>query len=128
VLAACSLASCGGSGGEGDAAQPVAAPAPGPGPGPGPAPNPPPTGSATLSWSAPTLNEDGTQLAGVTGYVIRYGTSANNLAASMDVPGGSATGATVGPLSVGTTYYFSVFTVINGDISDGSSVASVSVP
>jgi len=129
VLATCSLAACGGGAGEqGDGAQPVAAPAPVPNPPPVPVPpNPAPTGSATLTWSVPTLNDDGTPLAGVTGYQIRYGTSPNNLSASVDVPGGSATRTSVGPLTVGTTYYFSVFTVINGGISDGSSVASVSV-
>jgi hypothetical protein len=75
----------------------------------------------------PTVNDDGTPLAGVSGYRIRYGTSANNLSASVDVSGGSATRITVGALTVGTTYYFSIFTLINGGISDGSSVASVSV-
>jgi Fibronectin type III domain len=130
VLATCSMASCGGGGGaEGDGAQPVAAPAPVPNPVPAPVPtpNPTPTGSATITWSVPTLNEDGTPLAGVTGYQIRYGTSPTTLSTSVDVAGGSATRTTVGPLAVGTTYYFSVFTVINGGISDGSSVASVSV-
>jgi hypothetical protein len=33
-------------------------------------------GRATLSWTAPTENTDGTTLANLAGYRIRYGTSA----------------------------------------------------
>lgn len=36
-------------------------------------------GSVSLSWAAPTLNEDGTTLTDLAGYKIYYGTNANDL-------------------------------------------------
>ena len=141
ALAGCTLSACGGSDEEA-AAQPAAAaaptptppptpaPAPTPAPSPSPAPAPAPTSSATLTWTVPALNDDGTPLtlSGVAGYRIRYGTSASNLARSVDVMGASVTRYTVPNLTVGSTYYFSVLTVTNdGAVSLGSSAASVKV-
>jgi len=54
-------------------------------PGPGAAPTTPGqslsggTGSATLSWEAPTTNSDGTALMDLAGYRIYYGSSAEHL-------------------------------------------------
>ena len=54
-------------------------------PGPGAAPTTPGqslsggTGSATLSWEAPTTNTDGTALMDLAGYRIYYGSSATHL-------------------------------------------------
>ena len=36
------------------------------------------TGSTTLEWVAPTLNDDGTTLTDLDGYIIFYGTSSRN--------------------------------------------------
>src|SRR5438309_11629995 len=50
------------------------APSPSPIPPPPPPPPPPPTsGTATLSWLAPTTNTDGAALTDLAGYVIYYG-------------------------------------------------------
>jgi hypothetical protein len=65
------------------------------------------TGSATLSWVAPTLNTDGTPVTNLTGYHIYYGTSAGALSSLIDVPGAATTEYEISNLSSGT-YYFVV--------------------
>jgi hypothetical protein len=65
------------------------------------------TGSATLSWVAPTLNTDGTPVTNLAGYRIYYGTSAGALSSSIDVPGAATTQYEISNLSSGT-YYFVV--------------------
>lgn len=61
-------------------------------------------GDATLSWDAPTTNEDGTPLTDLSGYKIYYGTSSGNYSQSIDV--GNITTYTVGNLTEGVTYFF----------------------
>jgi len=65
------------------------------------------TGSATLSWTAPTLNTNGTTLTDLAGYTIYYGSSANSLTETVQVADPSATSHVVGNLVSGT-YYFSI--------------------
>jgi hypothetical protein len=65
------------------------------------------TGSATLSWTAPTRNSDGTPLADLSGYTIYYGTSPSALTQTIQVASPSATSYVVSGLSPGT-YYFAV--------------------
>jgi hypothetical protein len=65
------------------------------------------TGSATLSWTAPTLNTNGTALTDLAGYTIYYGSSANSLTEILQVADPSATSHVVGNLVSGT-YYFSI--------------------
>ena len=72
-----------------------------------PPPPPPPTQSVTLSWSAPTLNTNGTILNDLAGYYINYGTSATALSQTVTVTGATSTTYTVANLVPGT-YYFSV--------------------
>ena len=73
------------------------------------------------------MNEDGSQLTGVTGYKIRYGTSATNLSSSVDVAGSTVTSFVVRNLPV-ATYYFSVATVTTGGgVSSPSTVASIAI-
>lgn len=71
--------------------------------------NAPPTisGSARLSWTAPTTNIDGSALTDLAGFRIYYGASANTLKLTIDVPDAGAQGYTVNSLAPGT-YYFSV--------------------
>ena len=76
-------------------------------PPPPPPPPPPPTQSVTLSWSAPTLNTNGTILNDLAGYYINYGTSATALSQTVTVTGATSTTYTVANLVPGT-YYFSV--------------------
>jgi hypothetical protein len=65
------------------------------------------SGAATISWTAPTKNTDGSSLTNLTGYKILYGTSSTALNQSMMVNDPKATSATVPALATGT-WYFSV--------------------
>jgi hypothetical protein len=63
------------------------------------------TGSATLSWTPPTLNEDGSPLTNLKGYRIYYGTSSSNLGTMIDIPNSGVTSAIVENLSPATWYF-----------------------
>lgn len=81
-------------------------------------------GGATLSWSAPTSNTDGTTLTNLAGYRIAYGTSSSALTQTVQVANPSVTNYTIGNLSPGT-YYFSVRAYTsNGTESANSNVSS----
>jgi hypothetical protein len=58
-------------------------------------------GTASLSWSRPTENTNGTPLTDLAGYVIRYGTSSTALNDKISVASASATGAKITNLSPG---------------------------
>ena len=70
-----------------------------------------PTGSASLSWTAPTTNNDGSPLADLVGYHIYYGASADLLTTQINVDS-STTSYVVNSLVAGT-WYFAV-TAVNG--------------
>jgi len=63
------------------------------------------SGSATLSWRAPTTNEDGTPLTNLAGYRVRYGTSTGALTRLVDVASAAATTVTIQGLTAGTWYF-----------------------
>jgi hypothetical protein len=63
------------------------------------------TGSATLSWTPPTLNEDGTPLTNLKGYRIYYGTNSSSLGTMLDIPNPGVTSAVVENLSPATWYF-----------------------
>jgi hypothetical protein len=67
----------------------------------------PGTGSATLDWSPPTENADGSPLTNLAGYYVHYGTSDASLTWTIDVADASAATYVVRGLSPGT-YYFAV--------------------
>ena len=84
--------------------------------------------SATVSWTAPVQNTDGTPLTDVAGYVISYGRSPNRLTKSIVVSDPGLTTGTVTGLAAGN-YYFSVATRNStGALSTASSVVSKTVP
>jgi Putative Ig domain len=58
-------------------------------------------GSASLSWSQPTENTDGSRLTNLTGFVIRYGTSSTALKTEISVISAGATGVEITNLSPG---------------------------
>ncbi len=58
-------------------------------------------GTASLSWSRPTVNTDGSPLTNLAGYVIRYGTSSTALDNKISVTSASATGVEITNLSPG---------------------------
>ena len=88
------------------AGQSPSTPIPAPPPAAGPT-NAPSIGSATLSWEAPTENEDGTPISGLAGFRIHFGPSATALNQLIEVSDPASTSYAVDGLSSGT-YYFAV--------------------
>lgn len=68
------------------------------------------TGTATLSWTPPTSNSDGTTLTNLAGYHIRYGRTASNLDQTVSLDNPSINRYVVENLSAGT-WYFAVMAV-----------------
>jgi hypothetical protein len=103
LLACLALSACGGGSGDvsATASPTVAAATPTPG-----AANTG-TGSATLSWTPPTQNSDGSALVTLAGYRVYYGTSAGNLSQTIQLSNPGLTSYVVGNLASGT-YYFAI--------------------
>lgn len=76
-------------------------------------------GSVTLSWTAPTENEDHSILTDLAGYRVYYSPSPG--ASSTFVYVGPTTSASIGNLEPGTPHYFNVTAV---DISGNESTHS----
>jgi len=86
------------------------------------------TGSATVSWTAPTTNSDDTALTDLAGYRIAYGRAADDLAESADIPNPGLTTYTVSNLTSGQ-WFFAVYAVNSaGAQSDVSNVATKTIP
>jgi hypothetical protein len=80
-------------------------------------------GSATLSWSAPTQNTDGTTLTNLAGYRIVYGASASAMSQSIQISNAGVT-TYVLDLMPGT-YFFAIKAYSSaGAESDASNVVS----
>jgi hypothetical protein len=82
----------------------------------------PPPGTANLSWSAPTLNTNGTVLTDLSGYTISYGTSPTALTHSVTITDPTATSYTIPGLAAGTWYF-----AIAANASDGTQSAPTGV-
>lgn len=83
--------------------------------------------SATLSWTAPTQNTDGTTLTNLAGYRIHYGTSATVLSQTIQVSNAGLTTYMIENLSPGT-YYFAVKAYTStGTESESSNVVSKTI-
>jgi fibronectin type 3 domain-containing protein len=80
---------------------------------------------ATLAWSEPTQNEDGTPLTDLVGYHIYVGPDASHLTSQVNIATAATTNYALSGLVSGTTYYFAV-TAVNsaGQESALSNVAS----
>jgi hypothetical protein len=86
------------------------------------------SGSATLTWTPPTMSDDGSTLTAFTGYHLVYGTSTNSLNQTSDVPNPTVTTATVSGLSSGT-WYFAIKTYLaNGTEGALSNPVSKVIP
>jgi hypothetical protein len=85
------------------------------------------TGTATLSWVAPTKNTNGTPVTTLTGYVISYGNSASDLTHSVSVGGGSTTTYEVTGLTTGTWYFAVAAVAADGTTSTPSAVGSKTI-
>jgi len=87
----------------------------------------PPPGNAVLSWTAPTLNTDGTALTDLSGYTISYGTSPTALTQSVSITDPTATSYTITGLAAGTWYFAIAATASDGTQSALTSVVSVTI-
>ena len=62
-------------------------------------------GSATLSWTPPTQNTDGSTITNLAGFRIQYGTSASALTQTIEVSNPGVATYVVTGLSSGTWYF-----------------------
>ncbi len=81
------------------------------------------TGSATLTWTAPTQNVDGSPLTNLAGYEVRYGQSAAALKQTIDIRNPGTTTVRIDRLSAGT-WYFTVAAYTNVGVESAPSVAA----
>ena len=79
-------------------------------------------GSAELTWTAPTLNEDGTVLTNLAGYKVRYGQSPGALSQVIDIAAPGTTSVTVEGLS-GGTWFFTVASYTNTGVESAQTGA-----
>jgi len=70
------------------------------------------TGSATLSWLAPTTTTSGAALTDLAGYVIYYGSSASSLSQSVQIATVGMQTYVLDNLTAGT-WYFAIAAVTN---------------
>jgi len=84
-------------------------------------------GTATLKWTPPTQNTDGSSVTNLTGYVISYGNSASMLSQTVSITSASTTSYTVQNLGQGTWYFAVSATESDGTTSALSSVVSKTI-
>jgi hypothetical protein len=85
------------------------------------------SGSATLSWTPPTQNTDGSALTNLAGYRIQYGRSQNNLDQTVLLNNASLNRFVVEDLSSGTWFFTVVSVSSGGAASDASNIASKTI-
>ena len=90
-------------------------------------PAPTVTGAATINWTPPTQNSDGSTLADLSGYNLYYGSSPTGLTQRLPVANPGATSVTVQNLAAGTYYFAMTAYNSSGMESALSSVGSKSI-
>jgi len=86
------------------------------------------SGTAVVSWAAPTSNTDGTALTDLAGFRVVYGRAQNTLDQAVEVNNPGLTSYTVTDLASGQ-WYFAVYAVNQrGIASDLSNVATKTIP
>jgi hypothetical protein len=85
------------------------------------------TGTATLSWTPPTENSDGSALTDLAGYQVYYGQSQNNLTKTVTLNNASLSTYVVENLGSGTWYFALVAVNSRGTTSVFSSVATKTI-
>ena len=86
------------------------------------------SGTATLTWTAPVTNTDGSALTDLAGYHVHYGNSPSALSTVVDVPNAGAVSDTIGGLSSGT-WYFAISAYTTSAVESAlSNTASKSIP
>jgi hypothetical protein len=88
----------------------------------------PAIGSATLTWSIPTQNTNGTPLTNLAGFNIYYGTSASNLNQSVQIANPALTSYALTNLASGTWYFSINDYTTAGTESAVSNIASTTIP
>jgi hypothetical protein len=86
------------------------------------------TGSATLSWTPPTRNSDGSTLTNLAGYRILYGNSPGSLTRTVQVANPGTSRYVVENLASGTWYFAVRAYSTSGAESSTSNTASKTVP
>jgi hypothetical protein len=86
------------------------------------------TGSATVTWTAPTTNTDGTALTDLAGFHIYYGQSPSSMTTTIDVANAGTTSYTVNDLASGTWYFAVNAYTTSGAESALSTTGSKSIP
>jgi hypothetical protein len=79
-------------------------------------------GTATLNWSQPVDNTNGTPLTNLAGYVVRYGTNPAALSSQISVSSASTTDVEISNLSPGS-WYFEVASVNTASVESAFSSA-----
>jgi hypothetical protein len=88
----------------------------------------PATGSATLTWVAPTVNADGTPLTDLAGYFVRYGTTSGTYSTNLRLADATLGMYVVQNLPSGT-YFFTVAAFDTSDnVSTNSNEVSKTIP
>lgn len=85
------------------------------------------TGSATLNWTPPTTNTDGSSLTNLAGYHIYYGTSSTNLSQSVQLTNPGLASYTIENLSPGKWYFDVRSYTTTGVESAASNLASKTI-
>jgi hypothetical protein len=86
------------------------------------------TGTASLSWSVPTVNTNGSSLTDLAGYIIHYGTSSGALTQTIQLTDPDLTSYVVRNLTAGTYYFAISGYATTGLQSSDSSEVSKTVP
>jgi hypothetical protein len=85
------------------------------------------TGSASLSWTPPTRNTDGSTLTNLAGYRISYGTSASALSQIVTISNPGISSYVIENLNAGTWYFAIKAYTSSANESAASTVASKSI-
>ena len=86
------------------------------------------TGNATLSWSAPSENSDGSALTDLGGFKIYYGGALTQLTNTITLTNPGLLTYVVAELPIGTTYYFAVTAVTTTGVeSTRSDIVSATI-
>jgi hypothetical protein len=85
------------------------------------------TGTATLSWTPPTENSDGTALTDLAGYQVYYGQSQSNLNKTVTLNNASLSTYVVENLGSGTWFFALVAVNTHGTTSVFSTVATKTI-
>lgn len=84
-------------------------------------------GTATLTWSAPTTNTDGSELTDLAGFIVYSGLNSSDLTQIANIGSATTTTYTVNNLSEGTWYFAVVAYTSNNTQSTYSNIVSKTI-